>query len=1532
MEIGTVKLIDIDQEMRGAYLDYAMSVITARALPDVRDGLKPVQRRILFAMDELGLRHTAAYKKSARIVGEVLGKYHPHGDVAVYDAMVRLAQDFTMRYQLVDGQGNFGSVDGDPAAAMRYCVTGDTLVVSDHGLVPISQLSSGSEDVHLQVLSAGGRVNAAHKWFDSGEHPTLRLRTHHGFEVTGTHNHPLLTWQAGPDGRPAFIWKTLDTIVPGDWLVVDRTPDVLWPKELVDLKPYHPTLPPKSRIELHALPEKLDENLAFILGALIAEGSVNDQRIEFDNLPGEFADRFREIWQAVFPTCRLHEFLKAPSSYGQQQHLQFQVVAKQVRLFMERLGLERVRAEKRTIPEVILRSPQAIVAAFLRAYFEGDGAVERSGRSLQLISACSSSRKLLQQLQVLLLRFGIVCWVRPDRPGTYKLNIRGPENVTRFAQTIGFVSRHKQTALQSIQAGLTGKSLSKSDHVPFLSPFVRRLARRHREWLSRHNFDRYPRLSVALPRLREALEPADFAWIASLVQTHYLFDQVVEVADAGLQHVYSVRVESPCHSFCANGFINHNTEARLHAIAEEMLVDIDKNTVDFADNFDATLKEPTVLPAKLPNLLVNGSAGIAVGMATNIPPHNLVEVADALTYLIDHPDATVEDLGEFILGPDFPTGGLIMGQEGIKTAYATGKGYLTLRARVHFEEAKGERQNIIITELPYQVNKAALLEKMAALVKDRRIEGIAEMRDESDREGMRIVIELKREAQARQVLNNLFKLTPMQTTFGVILLALVDGEPRVLTLKRLLQHYVDYRHQVITRRTKFDLERAKQRAHILQGLKIALDNLDAVITTIRQARDAEVAKNNLIKRFKLTEIQAQAILDMQLRRLASLERKKIEDELAETIKLIARLEDLLAHPKKIYGLIKEDLAELKAKYGDARRTRIREEAAEFTEEDLIPDEEVLVGVTERNYVKRYRPPRRTTRPAESRESDAERTLALANMHDSLLIFTNTGRACAVKCHEVPEADRAARGTPLSNLITLDGPEAIASILPVRDFAADAYFVLGTRRGEVKRLAAADLAAVRGGGVKAMELESGDEVVAAVPVQEADEVLFVTREGQAIRFAVSEVRASGRGSGGMRAIRLGQGDSVVGVDVARPNSDLLVVTTLGFAKRTPLADYPTQGRGGGGVVAAKISPKSGPLAGASVVYPSDEVTLVSGTGQVWRAAAEAVVRKGRSTSPDSLASLDKGDRIVTLLLVKGEGPAPEEAREAEKPGSSGARGQRGRGAVKKGKAKKVAEAPTKAAPKAQPAIREKVTRRGGEGERKKAKDEELALSRAKGPKTKDEGLRTVEAAVAPLPSVQPVVEAQPRRRTRAGAKEAPVAAEKPVAAQAAPAERPAPPSPRRRVQKEESQPVQARLPLEEEPIVTKPKTTAKARPAAKAKPKAATKSKASPAAKPAQAARPGATVQAKPAAAKPKATVKAKPATQTKPKAAAKATTATKARPARQARPPADAIVVRAADGTLSYIPREEVAPAKVAKAAPKEKKERKSAPKAQKKN
>ncbi|MEW6231595.1 MAG: DNA gyrase subunit A [Chloroflexota bacterium] len=850
---GIVRPVDIEQEMRGAYLDYAMSVITARALPDVRDGLKPVQRRILYAMDELALKHASPYKKSARIVGEVLGKYHPHGDAAVYDAMVRLAQDFSMRYPLIDGQGNFGSVDGDPPAAMRY------------------------------------------------------------------------------------------------------------------------------------------------------------------------------------------------------------------------------------------------------------------------------------------------------------------------------------------------------------------------------------------------------------------------------------------------------TEARLTTLAEEMLLDLDKDTVDFTDNFDGTLKEPTVLPSKLPNLLVNGSAGIAVGMATSIPPHNLGEVAEAIVHLIDNPQATAEEFASIVPGPDFPTGGVIVGLEGIKTAYATGHGRITIRAKAHMDEVKGDRHHIVVTELPYQVNKASLLEKIAELVHDRRVEGISDLRDESDRHGMRIVIELRREAQPQQVLNNLYKLTAMQTTFSVNLLVLVDGEPRVLTLKRLLQHYLDYRRQIITRRTQFELGKARARVHVLQGLRIALDNLDAVIALIRDSRDAEAAKAGLMKHYNLTEIQAQAILDMQLRRLAALERRKIEEELAETKKLIAHLEDLLAHPKKIYQTIKAEVLELKERYGDPRRTRIRaEEAREFTEEDLIADEEVVVAVTQKGYVKRwlYEQPRRRATKAVSpaKEQDPDHLLLVANNHDNVFFFSSKGRVFGVKCHALPDVGRQPKGLPLSNLVSLEPKEDVVGLLALREAKAEDYFVAATRRGKVKRVAAQEIFSARGGGLNFIDLEGGDQVVGAVMIQENDQLILVSAHGQAIRFPASEVRASGRGSGGIRGINLDKGEAVVALDVARAGGELLIVTVRGHAKRTALDEYPTQGRDGRGVVATRFSkrPESGDIVAAWVIDQGDELALVSSLGQVTRMAAGQVPLKSRDTVVEPATELEKGDQLVAVARLESR-ETKEGAEHRERGETSGKKG------VKKKKESRI-KATTGPPPQAAPAP-EKIPAQG-----------------------------------------------------------------------------------------------------------------------------------------------------------------------------------------------------------------------------------------------
>ncbi|HTP01192.1 MAG TPA: DNA gyrase subunit A [Anaerolineales bacterium] len=812
MDIGSIQQVDIDAQMRTAYLDYAMSVIVARALPDARDGLKPVHRRILYAMQDMGIRANTAYKKSARIVGEVLGKYHPHGDAAVYETMARMAQDFSMRYLLVDGQGNFGSVDGDAPAAMRY------------------------------------------------------------------------------------------------------------------------------------------------------------------------------------------------------------------------------------------------------------------------------------------------------------------------------------------------------------------------------------------------------------------------------------------------------TEARLHRMAEELLADIDKDTVDFGPNFDDSLEEPLVLPARVPNLLMNGAAGIAVGMATNIPPHNLRELGEAVNYLIENYDTIeeipLEELMKRVPGPDFPTGGIIIGRQGIESAYGTGRGRLVVRGVAHIEEGKSGKHEIIITEIPYQVNKAGLIERIAELVREDKIDQIADLRDESDQRGMSIVIELKRGAQPKKVLNQLYKYTPLQSTFGVQMLALVDGEPRMLPLKKALQIFIEHRQTVIVRRTNFELAKARARQHILDGYLIALANLDAVIKTIRESKDAEVAKTNLMSRFKLTDIQAQAILDLQLRRLAALERQKIEEEHKQVAELIASLEDLLAHPKKILALIQSDMTELAGKYGDDRRTRIAADASEdFREEDLVQDEAVLISITERGYIKRvaasaFRSQSRGGRGVTGhtmKEEDEVMMLIPARSLDSMLFFSDRGKVYSEKVYQIPDADRSAKGIPLVNVLSLGADERVTAAIAVSDFAAHGFCVLATTRGKVKRVNMEEFAAVRPSGLIAMTLEDGDTLAWAHPTSGKDEVIFVTQNGQALRFSESKVRPMGRPAAGVQGIRLTNGDSVTSMDVVDAESALLVVTTGGYGKQTPLGQYAPKGRATQGIatIDQKALEEIGRIAAARVVRKDDDLTIMTANGVALRLKVKDIKQSGRATRGVHLIKPQENDFVVSMARIATE---------------------------------------------------------------------------------------------------------------------------------------------------------------------------------------------------------------------------------------------------------------------------------------------------------
>ncbi|MCR4402493.1 MAG: DNA gyrase subunit A [Firmicutes bacterium] len=685
------------------------------------------------------------------------------------------------------------------------------------------------------------------------------------------------------------------------------------------------------------------------------------------------------------------------------------------------------------------------------------------------------------------------------------------------------------------------------------------------------------------------------------------------------------------------------TEARMAKITLKLLADIDKDTVDFVPNFDESLKEPVVLPSRFPNLLVNGSSGIAVGMATNIPPHNLGEVVDAVVMLIDNPDASVKELMMVIKGPDFPTGGLIMGRDGIREAYTTGRGSIKMRARARIETASGGKTRILVTEIPYQVNKARLVESIAELVREKKIDGITDLRDESDREGMRIVIELRRDANPNVVLNQLYKHTQMEDTFGVIMLVLVDGQPRVLNLKETLHFYIQHQKEVVTRRTRFELAKAEERAHILEGLKIALDNLDAVITLIRQSRTPEAAKEGLMQTFGLSEKQAQAILDMRLQRLTGLERKKIEDEYVEIIKLIAKLKGILADEKRVLEVIKEELLAIKEEYADPRRTEITAAATKLDIEDLIADEDIVVTLTHQGYVKRlplttYRSQRRGGRGVtgmSTKEEDFVEHLFVTTTHEYILFFTDKGKVYSIKAYEVPEASRQARGTAVVNLISLSPGESIRAVIPVRDFAEDKFLMMATRRGVVKKTALSMYDSVRRSGVIAIDLEEDDDLVSVKLTAGDEEIMIVTAQGQSIRFNEREVRPLGRVARGVKGVSLAKGDSVVGMDVVREGCDLLVVTANGFGKRTPIAEYRLQSRGGRGIKTFKVTPKTGPAADVKVLTGDDELMIVSAEGIIIRMNAADVPQQGRSTQGVRVMKLEPGDKVVSVAQVVGK---------------------------------------------------------------------------------------------------------------------------------------------------------------------------------------------------------------------------------------------------------------------------------------------------------
>ncbi len=948
--------VDLQVEMRKAYLDYAMTVIVARALPDVRDGLKPVQRRILWTMHEMGLRSDRPFRKSAAIVGDVMGKYHPHGDVPIYDALARFAQDFTMRYPPIQGQGNFG------------CFSGDTKV----------ELVNGEQRTFVELVEMVHRGIRA-EVFTVDAHRNVRIK-------------PL---------RAPRLVKRNDTVV-----------------------------------------------------------------------------------------------------------------------------------------KVTLAAGQEIV--------------------------CTPDHRFML------------------RDGTYR------------------------------EAG----KLKAKDQ---LMPFAR----------------------TAIPeRLHRT---GAFPIPASLSQV------VTSVAPAGKADVYDLTVDVTQNFALAAGIFVHNsidddppaamryTEARPAAVAAELLADIEKETVDWYPNYDNRHMQPTVLPARVPNLLINGSTGIAVGMASNIPPHNLREVTAAVKRLVDDPELTNDDLCETVLGPDFPGGGVIYRFEeqknvetgaaervdAIRRAYSNGRGRILMRAKANREEGKGGREYIIVTELPYAVNKASLIEKIADLVTSKKMGGISDIRDESDRDGMRIVIEIKRDDNYERVLNNLYKHTSMQSAFNLNMLALVDSSPKTLGLKDVLQHFIDYRKQVIKRRTEFDLTKAKDRAHILEGFKIALDHIDEIVKTIRASKTPETALANLREKFSLSEIQAKAILEMQLRRLTGLERQKIEDEYRETIALIAELEGILGNPRKILFLIKQDMDELAAKYGDDRRTKILDDLnRELTDQDLVADEDVVISLSTRNYVKRmplstYKAQHRGGRGVigmATRDEDDVDHLVVARNHDRLYVFTDRGRVFALKVFEIPDASRTAKGTPIQNILeAMQSGERVSALIAIRDGSTAPYLVMATRKGFVKKTPLSEYGNVRRAGLIAIELRTDDQLAWVAGAGDKDRIVLATKKGKAVTFKATDARPMGRQTQGVTGIRLAKGDEVIGMGVVSARTEVLSVTENGYGKRTAVDDFPTHNRGGQGVILASVTAKTGNVAAIQVIdEKSEEILLISTNGVVIRVPIDQIRVLGRAT--------------------------------------------------------------------------------------------------------------------------------------------------------------------------------------------------------------------------------------------------------------------------------------------------------------------------------
>ncbi len=1161
LAMAEVLIRDIAEELKDAYLDYAMSVIVGRAIPDVRDGLKPVQRRILYSMYEMNLTHDKPHVKCARVVGHVLGHYHPHGDAPVYEALVRMAQDFSMRYPLIDGQGNFGSIDGDEPAAMRYCVTSDTLILTDMGIVKIGEIvdakPNSDNPVKLKVLSANGRINESDRLFHSGKRKVIKVVTKFGYEIEGSLNHPIVVLERDNDGRPKLKWKMLSQIKKGDYVAINRNVPMDW-------KDYE--------FRLNGKVFKINRDWAIILGAFVSEGYVELNREKgryralFVNSDKSFVDTVvRCVRNVGFDVSIYVRKLKS----GKDLY-EVYVLNKEFCEILEKLGVCR-RSGEVEIPQAILRSGKESQKWFLKALFEGDGSVNvrKDGMSIYYHS---SSLKLLKQIQILLLNFGIVSSLKRDGCN-YRLIIY-TQDAKKFAEEIGFLCT-KNEKLKKALSKFKFNALN-YDKIPYLSEYLR--CKYNCKWIKKNNVSNYSRLRRNLEKLSEILDENDMKLVDFFLRTNYFFDKVVDVKECGVKDVYSIRVLSDCHSFIGNGFVNHNTECRLTELAEKMLEDIDKRTVDFQPNFDASRLEPVVLPAKVPNLLINGCTGIAVGMMTNIPPHNLREICDGIIAYIKNPDISVEELMEHVKGPDFPTGGVIVGREGILSVYKTGKGRIVLRGKVEIE---GDR--IIIREIPYMVNKAKLVEKIADLIRKDKLLAKT-VRDESDREGIRIVIELKEDPYI--ALKKLFDHTPLKVTFNVICLALVENEPKLLNLKEMIAYYVDHRREVVKRKASYELEKAKERFHIVEGLVKAIERLDDIVNIIKSAKDTQRAKEELKTVLGITDKQAEAILNLRLQMLTKLEYEKLMNELEDLKVKIFDLEEILKNPKKVDEIIIRELEELKNRFGDNRRTEIIDEEVVF---ERVEEFGVVIS---NGSIKRFEI---------GKALRVKPKIAIRVRSDSKILLFSSDKAFCIDAKDVP-LDL----TPLSKFIS---SEDVRTAVPY----VGEWVVLLSRDGYIKKVKLEEFANAKRAGIIA------GENVAFARIYEEGDVLIATKNGYVVRFSSKEIPEYGRNAKGVKAVSLREGDEIAWISIGKGDF-VLILTRDGYAKKVPIDEFRVTSRGAMGVIGVR-----GEIAVAEIVK-GEEFYAYTDNGNAVKINLKRIPKEDRYKKGKKVA-----ENIATIVI-------------------------------------------------------------------------------------------------------------------------------------------------------------------------------------------------------------------------------------------------------------------------------------------------------------